>query len=107
MKKFLTTLLLLFSMAAVNAQVKLDITTIEDIVKNEQQYYNDILSLYKNDDPYLRVDDIALIYYGQVFSPNYKPGTDNNEKQLNKLYEEGKHVEAYELAQKKKALENA
>ena len=100
MKKFLTTLLFVFSIAAVNAQVKLDITTIEDIVKNEQQYYNDILSLYKNDDPYLRVDDIALLYYGQVFSPSYKPGTDNNEKQLNKLYEEGKYIEAYELAQK-------
>ncbi len=99
MKKFLTTLLLLVSIAA-NAQVKLDITTIEEIVKNEKQYYNDILALYKSDDPYLRVDDIALLYYGQVFSPSYKPGSDNNEKQLNKLYDEGKHVEAYELAQK-------
>ena len=93
-------MLLFVSMAVTNAQVKLDITTIEEIVKNEQQYYNDILALYKNDDPYLRVDDIALLYYGQTFSPNYKPGTDNNEKELNRLYDEGKHIEAYELAQK-------
>ena len=100
MKKFLTILLFFIAITAVNAQVKLDFTTIEEIVKNEQQYYNDILALYKSDDPYLRVDDIALLYYGQVFSPNYKPGNDNNEKQLNKLYDEGKHVEAYELAQK-------
>lgn len=100
MKKFLTAMLLFVSMAVTNAQVKLDITTIEEIVKNEQQYYNDILALYKNDDPYLRVDDIALLYYGQTFSPNYKPGTDSNEKELNRLYDEGKHIEAYELAQK-------
>lgn len=100
MKKFLTTLFFMTAITAAFAQVKLDITTIEDIVKNEKQYFNDILELYKKDDPLLRVDDIALVYYGQAFSPEYKPGTDSNEKQLNKLYEEGKHIEAYELAQK-------
>ena len=88
------------AMTTLNAQVKLDISTIEDIIKNEKQYYNDILELYKNDDPYLRIDDIALVYYGQAFSPEYKPGTDENEKLLNQLYDEGKHIEAYELAQK-------
>jgi hypothetical protein len=100
MKKFLTFLLLVAALTTATAQVKLDMATIEDIVKNEKQYYNDIMGLYKNDDPYLRTDDIALVYYGQTFNPEYKPGTDNNEKRLNKLYEEGKHIEAYELAQK-------
>lgn len=100
MKKILTVLVFLAATAASFAQARLDIATIEDIVKNEKQYYNDILEIYRNDDPLLRVDDIALVYYGQVFSPAYKPVTDSNEKQLNKLYEENKYIEAHELAQK-------
>lgn len=100
MKKILAILVFLASTAVAFAQAKLDIATIEDIVKNEKQYYNDILEVYRNDDPLLRLDDIALVYYGQVFSPAYKPVTDNNEKQLNRMYEENKYIEAHELAQK-------
>ena len=58
----MTSIFLFFIVMSANAQVVLDNNTIEDIVKNEQQYYNDILKLYLSDDPFLRVDDIALIY---------------------------------------------
>ena len=46
----------------------------------------------------LRVDDIALVYYGQAFLPQYNPGKDENEQTLKKLYEEKKNVEMYNVA---------
>ena len=66
MRKILTSIFLFFITMSANAQVVLDNNTIEDIVKNEQQYYNDILKLYLSDDPFLRVDDIALIKFHQA-----------------------------------------
>ena len=82
------------------AQVFLDYATIEDIVKNERKYFDDIVNIYKNDDPMLRVDDIALVYYGQAFLPQYKPGADENEKALKRFHDEGNDIEAYNTAKK-------
>ena len=48
--------------ATANSQVVLDNEIIEDIVKNERTYFDQITEIYRNDDPMLRIDDIALIY---------------------------------------------
>ena len=80
MKKILTTLALSLVAFVASAQVFLDYATIEDIVKNERDYFNDIVNIYKSDDPMIRLDDIALVYYGQAFLPQYDPGNDENEK---------------------------
>lgn len=81
-----------------SSQVLLDYETIEGIVKNERQYFDDIVNIYKNDDPMIRVDDIALVYYGQAFTDKYNPGNDENEKRLKQLHDEGNHAEAYNTA---------
>ena len=80
MKKTITTLALLLMAFIANAQVFLDYATIEDIVKNERGYFDEIVAIYRNDDPMIRLDDIALVYYGQAFLPQYNPGNDENEK---------------------------
>ena len=90
----------LVACATTYSQVALNDSIIEYIVKNERQYFDEISEIYKNDDPMLRIDDIALVYYGQAFLPQYNPGKDKNEQELKKLYEEKKNVEMYNVAQK-------
>lgn len=100
MKKFITTLVLCFGIFVANAQVFLDYATIEDIVKNEREYFDEIVDIYKNDDPMIRLDDIAIVYYGQAFLPQYNPGNDENEKALKRFHDAGNHAEAYNTAKK-------
>ena len=100
MKKILTTLALSLVAFVASAQVFLDYATIEDIVKNERDYFNDIVNIYKSDDPMIRLDDIALVYYGQAFLPQYNPGNDENEKALKRFHDTGNHAEAYNTANK-------
>ena len=100
MKKILTTLALSLVAFVASAQVFLDYATIEDIVKNERDYFNDIVNIYKSDDPMIRLDDIALVYYGQAFLPQYNPGNDENEKALKRFHDTGNHAEAYNTAKK-------
>ena len=100
MKKIITALTLCLVTFIANAQVFLDYATIEDIVKNEREYFDDILNIYKNDDPMIRLDDIALVYYGQAFLPQYNPSGDENEKALKRFHETGNHAEAYNTAKK-------
>ena len=100
MRKLFTAIALFLATFTASSQVILDNDTIEEIVKNEKSYYNDILNLYLNDDPFLRVDDIALVYYGQAFMPQYNPGGDENEKALKKFFEEDNYAEAYKTAKK-------
>ena len=66
MKKFLVSIVFSIVALVVAAQGTLDLKTIEETVKNEKQYFNDILQVYRNDDPMIRLDDIALVYYGQA-----------------------------------------
>ena len=61
---------ILFCLATLAQAQLLDYKTIEEIVKNERTYFNDIVELFINDDPYIDVDDIALVYYGQAFFPH-------------------------------------
>ena len=100
MKKTITTLALLLMAFIANAQVFLDYATIEDIVKNERGYFDEIVAIYRNDDPMIRLDDIALVYYGQAFLPQYNPGNDENEKILKGLHDAGNHIEAYNTAKR-------
>lgn len=92
--------MLIFGCATAYSQVELNDSIIEYIVKSERQYFDEITAIYKNDDPMLRVDDIALIYYGQAFQPQYNPGKDENEKMLKKLYEDKKYIESYNVAKR-------
>lgn len=98
MKRILSLIALFIVCATANSQVMLDNEMIEDIVKNERTYFDEITQIYKNNDPMLRVDDIALVYYGQAFLPQYNPGKDENEKLLKKLHDEKKNVEIYNVA---------
>ena len=100
MKRRLSLIMFFIVCATANSQVVLDNEIIEDIVKNERTYFDQITEIYRNDDPMLRIDDIALIYYGQAFLPQYRPGKDENEQALKKLYEEKKNVEMYNVAKK-------
>lgn len=100
MKKFITTLVLCFGIFVANAQVFLDYATIDDIVKNEREYFDEIVDIYKNDDPMIRLDDIALVYYGQAFLSQYNPGNDENEKALKRFHDAGNHAAAYNTAKK-------
>ena len=100
MKRFLSLIALFITCATANSQVVLDNDIVEDIVKNEREYFDQITEIYKSDDPMLRTDDIALLYYGQAFLPQYRPGKDENEKALKKLYDEKKNAEVYNVAKK-------
>lgn len=100
MKRLVTSILLIVTVFVANAQLQLDYKTIKDIVDNERGYFNDILNVYESDDPYIRVDDYALIYYGQTFLPSYNGGNDPNEITLKGYASEGKVIEQYELAKK-------
>ncbi len=98
MRKIFTSIAIMLTSITASSQVFLDYETIEGIVKNERQYFDDIVNIYKNDDPMIRVDDIALVYYGQAFTDKYNPGNDENEKRLKQLHDEGNHAEAYNTA---------
>ena len=100
MKKFISTLALCLVALIANAQVFLDYATIEDIVKNERDYFDEIVGIYRSDDPMIRLDDIALVYYGQAFLPQYNPSNDENEKALKRFHDTGNHAEAYNTAKK-------
>ena len=100
MKKFLISLALCLVAVIAKAQVFLDYATIEDIVKNEREYFDEIVGIYKSDDPMIRLDDMALVYYGQAFLPQYNPGNDENEKALKRFHDAGNHAEAYNTAKK-------
>lgn len=100
MKRILFSILFFIVCATSYGQIALNDSIIEYIVKSERQYFDEITNIYKNDDPMLRIDDIALVYYGQAFLPQYNPGKDSNEQALKKLYEEKKNVEIYNVAKK-------
>lgn len=100
MKRALLFIMLFIAGHTAHSQVILDNELIKDIVTNERKYFDEITEIYRNDDPMLRIDDIALIYYGQAFLPEYNPGKDTNEHTLKKLYEEKDNAGVYKVAQK-------
>ena len=98
MRKIVTMAALLVATLFASAQAQLDYKTIKDIVENEKQYYNDILNVYLNDDPNIRADDYALVYYGQSLLPAYNGGNDKNEEALKSYAAVGKRMEQYVTA---------
>lgn len=95
MKFLFVAITLLTIVFTTKAQTRIGLETIEDIVKNEQEYFNDIVEIYKSDDPYLRTDDIALVYYGEAFKPVSK---DSKNNLLKKYYSENNIKELYNTA---------
>ena len=98
MKKILLSIILFLGCTDAFGQLEINDTVIGYIVKHEREYFNEITNLYNINDPMLHVDDIALVYYGQAFLPQYNPGKDENEKLLKKLHDEKKNAEVYNVA---------
>lgn len=99
-KKLFISALFLATASSANAQSKLDMGIIEETVKNELNYFKQIVEVFQNDDPYIRMDDIALVYYGQAFLPTYNTGKDENVAAMNKHYQEDNYPKMYETANK-------
>ena len=99
-KAIMTALLLCVTFLAPQAQEQFDYKLVKEIIDNERTYYNDILKLYLADDPLLRTDDVALIYYGQSYLPTYTGGNDANEKALKSFVATGNQAKMYETAKK-------
>ncbi len=99
MKKLIALTALFVAIFTAGAQ-QMDYKTIKEVVENEKEYYNDILNIYLNDDPMIRVDDYALVYYGYTFTPQYKGAGDNNEEALKNYAASGDMLKQYETAKK-------
>ena len=98
MKRFFIIAFLITTASFAKAQLILDKETIKDIVNNERSYFNDIVEVFNSDDPYLDKDDVALVYYGHAFMPEYNPGKDKNEKLMKQYYNEDNYPKVYETA---------
>ena len=99
MKKLIALTALFVAIFTAGAQ-QMDYKTIKEVVENEKEYYNDILNIYLNGDPMIRVDDYALVYYGYTFTPQYKGAGDNNEEALKNYAASGDMLKQYETAKK-------
>lgn len=100
MKKIVTLIAMFIAIMAANAQEQLDYKTIKEIVENEKEYYNDILGVYLSDDPLIRIDDYALVYYGHTFTPEYRGANDTLEDELKNYAAAGDIFKQYETAKK-------
>lgn len=103
MRKILFTLFtILLTASAMHAQQpqQLDLELIEETVRNEKEYFNDILNVYLSDDPLIRPDDLALVYYGQSYLPQYNGGNDKLEEELKNHIANGDNSRAYITAKK-------
>ena len=101
MKRIHLTIAALFvAILSVQAQSKLDLNLIKETVENEKEYFNDILNVYLNDDPLIRIDDLALVYYGQSYLPEYRGSNDSNEEELKNHMAKGENNKAYAVAKK-------
>ena len=101
MKKFfLIAVSMVLMIGTAQAQDKFDYKLVKEIVDNERSYFNDILKLYLADDKLLRIDDVALVYYGHSYLPEYKGGNDVNEKALKAYVAENNAAKIYETSKK-------
>lgn len=99
-KTFFTLFILSIVSFSVKAQSTLDLKLIKETVENEKNYFNDIMNIYQTDDPMIRVDDLALVYYGQSYLPAYNGGNDANEEALKEYVSENKYPQIYATAKK-------
>lgn len=90
--------ILLSAITAIQAQAKLDFEVIKETVEKEKSYFQDIVNIFLSDDPLLRTDDIALVYYGHSYLPTYKGGNDKNEEELKNQMAKGDTKKVYEIA---------
>lgn len=101
MKRILFTFItILATITAVQGQSKLNLEIIKETVETEKEYFQDILKVFLNDDPLLRIDDIALVYYGHSYLPSYNAGNDINEEKLKEYMAQGDNYNVYSTAKK-------
>lgn len=101
MKRIFFTFVAIFAtMMTISAQAVLDLKLIQETVENEKEYFQDILNIFQNDDPLLRTEDIALVYYGHSFLPSYNAGNDKNEEALKNYVAQGDNNSIYATAKK-------
>ncbi|MBR5334741.1 MAG: DUF4919 domain-containing protein [Bacteroidaceae bacterium] len=99
-RSFLVMVAILATVFTAYAQQKLDLKLIKETVETESGYYNDILNIYQTDDPLIRLDDLALVYYGQAYTDEYRGASDSNEEELKSNIAAGDNHKAYQLAKK-------
>lgn len=101
MRKIATLIVAALSLATAVAQENISHSDIKDIIKNEKEYYRDIvLHNYLCDDPGIRLNDYAIVYYGQVYLPEYRGSNDSNIEQLKNYAATGDAIKRYETAKK-------
>lgn len=98
MKRIFFTIAILLTAMSIMAQAKLDLKVIKETVEKEKSYFQDIVNIFLNDDPLLRTDDIALVYYGHSYLPTYNGGNDKNEEELKNQMAKGDTKRVYEVA---------
>lgn len=98
-KSFFVSIMLCMITLSIQAQ-GVDLKLIKETVQNEKEYFNDIRNIYLNNDPYQRNDDVALVYYGQAYTPEYKAGNDPNEETLKNYVSENNYNKIYSTAKK-------
>ncbi|MBR6691378.1 MAG: DUF4919 domain-containing protein [Bacteroidaceae bacterium] len=100
MKKLLISTLFCIMATLSYSQTLLDMETIKEIATTEKEYYKDIVGLFNNDDPYLDVNDVAIVYYGQAFQPYYMPAGNKDEAAMKEYSEKNDYSAAYNTAKK-------
>lgn len=100
MKKLFISALFCIIASLSSSQTLLDMETIKEIATTEKDYFKGLVELFNNDDPYLDVNDIAIIYYGQAFLPQFSANGNKDEAALKKYSDEKKYLEAYNTAKK-------
>lgn len=75
---------LLFILALVPAftlsardNIFVDLDAIKKIVKENPEHYTALLNRFVAGDSTLNVGEVAIVYYGHAFTPEYKPGQPN------------------------------
>lgn len=99
-KSFLAIIAIFATLFSTYAQQKLDLKLIKETVETEYSYYTDILNIYQTDDPLIRLDDLALVYYGQAFTEEYRGANDKLEEELKNHIATGDNHKAYQTAKK-------
>lgn len=100
MKKNVIFLFLLFftSLAYTQNKTPVDYVSIKKMVTEKSFYFTELLSRYAENDTLLTAEDYTILYYGQIFRPEYKGSLDPKEFHLKDLMSAKNYTEAYDVA---------
>lgn len=96
----LTFISLLAGAQNIKGKLVVDFNDIKETMTTDRSSYDDQLQLFLKDDEMMRIDDYALLYYGQSFLPQYNGGTDANEVAMKTFVNESNYAKIYELGTK-------